>query len=312
MAGLSSNSTSTAYVAEATAGTTPATPTLISLRHSTFNGRAEPIRSVTDVLQYGGQPYDVNQFGDTVTGQLDTEFSYGDYDAFLASLLGGAWATNVLKNGTTQTTFTIEDNIPLTPGTNRYFRYRGMEPVNMRLSASAKAVLQMQMNFRGYGADDATATAISGSSYGAASTSRSFNASADIGAIDVASYTLPCIESFELSVSVPKNDQPKLGSNDLCGISIGAPEISLAMRFYWETGLQAMYNDVRSGTLVDITLPLGSVSGSKYTILLPRAEFVLAAPVKGGRNTNVMMDARFRALYDTTEAAMIKITRAVS
>jgi len=93
MAFATTNQTGLYYVAESTWGTTPATPTLQELRY-TGEGINYEIENVTsDEIRSDRMTSDTVQVGQTTSGNLDFELSYGSYDKFMESALYQTFVT---------------------------------------------------------------------------------------------------------------------------------------------------------------------------------------------------------------------------
>ncbi len=84
---------SMAYVAEATYGTTPATPTFKNLRHTSTSLALSKETLESEELRQDRQVADVRHGAYQVGGDLGFELSYGSYDDLLQAALGGTWST---------------------------------------------------------------------------------------------------------------------------------------------------------------------------------------------------------------------------
>lgn len=95
-------------IEESAYGTTPATPafqivrmTSEALKHTRQNTSSNEIRSdrnTADLVQVAGG----------AEGPINMEFSYETFDDFLESFMYSTWSSDILKNGVTQKSFTIE------------------------------------------------------------------------------------------------------------------------------------------------------------------------------------------------------------
>ena len=134
----------------------------------------------------------------------------------------------------------------------------------------------------------------------------------DIGTITFNGYTLDCMQSLEIDFTFENRDgQPKISSNDLCGVNRGDFLPALTANMYVEENFLAIYNAARARhTAFAVTIPIGSVSGEKYTMEFPSCRFGSSAIDQSG--AAVMQRVPILPQYDETEAAVIKITRGVS
>lgn len=313
MSGIASSQLRSAYVSETTVGTTPATPGFTTL-HRPARLAAVPnityLQSLTGKGARTGQGY--NHVA--VNGTLESPLVYGVYDDLLATLLQGAWSGDVLKDGKAETTVTIENTVPAgVGGTDTMLRYRGVEAVSGTLNLQAEQAAQLSLTMVGRGSDDATTTAITGATYTDPTAGDPLTSGADVGTITFNGYTLDCMESLEIAFNFEERErQFRVGSNDLCGITRGNCLPILNANMYIEGNFLDIYNDARgSHTAFSVSVPLGSVSGEKYTLEFPVCRFGSTEIDMSG--ANVMQAVQIVPYYDdTTEDAVIKLTRAVS
>lgn len=313
MSGAGNNERRSSYVAETTAGTTPATPAFNRLPFNTLNMSANPRIGEQRSITAGGQRTGLSRNGFAVSGQASSGLIYGEFDDFFASLLQADWATNVLKNGTDQNTVTIEDTIPQgTGGSLAYMRYRGVEVTNGTLNLTAGQPANVSFDLIGIGSDDAATTAITGATYSDPSSVDAMNSGTDIGTILMSGLgTLDCMRSAEVRLTNEgKDEQLRLSSADLCGISRGTMVPTITGEFYVEDNFVTIYNANRSGTSFALTIPIGSVSGSKYELYFPKCEFS-EAPLVTGESGPAFQNFTILPMYDSTEACTVRLTRAI-
>lgn len=312
MTGSASNQLRSAYVAESTAGTTPSSPSFVTSDVPILIN-ATPNIYESKTLAAGGARAGTGVSGLDVSGTMSGTFIYGNYDTWLETLFQGAFATNVLKDAKVVKTVTVENAIPAgVGGTNTMMRYRGVQATGGSLTLTSDADVQFSFDVQGIGSDIATTSAIGSSSYANPTNKIPLQSGVDVGTIVYDGYTLNCMESSTLTFTYENRErQTKLASNDLCGITRGALVPSITARIYVEANFLAIYNAARANhTSFAVTYPLGSVSGSKYTILFPRCNFTGADLDFSG--ADAMQDVTIMPQYDTSNACVVKITRAVS
>jgi len=312
MAGTSSNQLRSAYVAETTAGTTVSTPGFTTSQVPILIN-ATPQISESKTLVAKGARAAQSVMGREVAGSMAGPLIYGSYDAWLETLLQGAWATNVLKDGKSVKAMTVENTIAAGEGgTNTMMRYRGVQAVGGSISANSREAINFSLDLRGMGSDAATTTAITGATYSNPTAKTPLVAGLDVGSVTIAGYTVDCIMRAEMKFAYEsRDDQPKLGTYDLCGITRGALVPTVSLRMYVESNFMAIFNAARANhTAFAVTIPLGSVSGSKYTVSFPSCSF--AAGTLDFGSADAMHDVVINPMYDTTEACVVKITRAVA
>ena len=316
MAGTSGYETRWAWVTESTVGTTPATPAFTVSSFNTVNFNPVPNASAQKQAYGNGRVTGHSRSGVTVTGSATGPLVYGEYDDLMASLLQSSWSSDVVSDATTGTTgMTWESTVPQgAGGTNAYNRFLGVEPTEMVLRLVAEQDAEVQMSFAGRTASDATTSAIAGATYTDPTNTNILGSGADVGTITVGAFTMPCIQSATLTLAMEDKDrQPRVGSDSLCGIRRGALVPRLEMQLFVEQYLaiyNAALNTSTATNTVAIQIPLGSVSGEKYTIDIHAAE-LLSAPLDIN-GADAFQNVVAVGKYDTTETNALTITRAVA
>tara|TARA_R100000655_G_scaffold53757_2_gene91747 strand:+ start:20131 stop:21078 length:948 start_codon:yes stop_codon:yes gene_type:complete len=315
MTGTASNQLRSAFVAEATAGATPSTPSFTN-SDVPINMTAAPTIVEHRSLAGKGEAVETAIAGIDVTGEMSGTLAYGAYDDFFESLFQGTWSTNVLKNAKTTQSLTIENAITAgAGGTNTMMRYLGVEAIGGSITLTSNADISFAFDLMGMGSADTSTSAISGASYTDQTERAPLTSGVDVGTIAFAGYTLDAFESATINFNYEGREaQNVLGSSfTKGGLTKGAALAEITARVYVDTNFSALYNAARdtNHTLFAVTFPLGSVSSKKYTLVFPKCKFT-------GANldftaTNAMQDVTIRAMYDeASEDASMKLTRAVS
>lgn len=314
MTGTSASQVRSAYVSEATAGTTPATPgftTLHTLARMTATPAAIEHRSQVSGgarLGHGIQEIDV-------TGEIPaTPLVYGVYDDLLATLMQGAWSSDVLEDAKASPTVSIENTLPAgVGGTSTMLRFRGVEATGGTISLASRSAATLALTLAGRGSDDATTTAITGATYTDPTELDPLSSGVDVGTIVFDGYTLDCMESLEIALNFEgREKQAKIGTDELCGITRGDFLPVLTANIYIEANFLAMYNAARSRTTsaFSVTVPIGSVTGEKYTLVFPSCHFGSADIDMSAVNT--MQTVIINPHYSTSDDHVLEITRAVT
>ena len=295
------------YIAEVTKGTTPATPAFKELRLTgeSINNTISTI--VSKELRPDRTQADLMNVQSDVAGDLNVELSYGSYDDFFAAALGGTWATNVLKDGSANPAFFSiqKDVVDATPET--YFNFRGCTVGGFNLNIQTGQIVTGAFSFRGMTAE-ATETQIPGATFVAASTTTPFNATQNVGSVlfDGVTYT-GCINTLSLAYNNNLRTQDCVGTFGHTDIKFGKKELTGSMNMYFID--KSNYDAFVNSTDFALSFTLTDVAGNDYVVLLPRVKFESATVVAEGENSDIMFNATYRALYDSVEACMIKITR---
>lgn len=313
MAGASTSTIRSAYVPETTAGTIPATPGFTTM-HSAAMLTSAPLITSGRSLIAKGQRHGHSVHGIEVSGTLETPLIYGAFDDWLATLLQASWVADVLKNGVEEKTLTVEQTVLAgAGGTPTMLRFRGVEATGGTLSLEARSEASLNLTLLGRGSDDATTTAIVGATYADPANVDPITSGEDVGNITFAGFDpMDCIQSMEIAFTFEKREvQPRIGSNDLCGVTRGDFLPTITARLYVEDGFLALYNAARTGgePTFAVTVPLGSVSGEKYTLVFPACRFGSSSIDMSGNS--VMQAVEILPEWDSASGATLTITRAV-
>lgn len=312
MTGLNSSFARSSFGVETTAGTIPASPSMTSV-NDFFDIKASPNHIAQPSLITKGAARSHTLSSIPVAGEIGGSFTYGTLDPILETLFQGEWTSNVLKDARTIKTFFVENTMPAGQGgTNTYQRFRGVQALSGTISGEVGGDVKYKLDLGGIGSDDATTTALSGLTRTDAAASSILACTTGIGTIDLDGYTEDCISEFEMEFAYDgREPQEKLGSLDLCGITLGSPKFVIRGAFWLEANFAEKINAARSDhTAFSVTIPIGKDSGSKYNFEFPSCTFVDAHADLSQARAKVPFV--INANFDETEDCVVKITRAVS
>lgn len=301
------------YVPEVTPGVTPASPTLTALRFlseslnfNITNTQSEEIRSdraETDLIQTAADS----------AGDINFELSFSSFDAFLEAALGGTWTSvsgNIsrVQNGVLTRFFTIQKHFTdITTPTSIFHNFRGCAVNTFNLSFELGRIVTGSMGLMAFSMTPATAQ-FAGATTPAAPTTKPMNAVVDFNnfAIDAVPYS-GCINSLTMAINNNLRAIKCIGSIFSTDMIPGTFELTGNMNLYFRDG--SMYDRFVTGTEFAITFRLTDQAGNLYIFEMPRCKFETGEVVAGGRNTDIMFNATYRALYDGTAGYVIRVTR---
>lgn len=209
---VDSSQTRLAYIAEVTYGTTPASPVFLNQRFTSESLNANIENIVSNEIRSDRNVTDLIQVGSNAGGSVDFELSYGSFDAWLESLLYSTWSSNILKNGNTQKSFTIEKTFE-GGATDQYHRFTGCIANSLKLAIQAKKVVTGSFDFLAKGATTAQAI-IASATYTAANSNPVINAAANFASLAMTSVTSPELMSLNLNITNNLRRQDIVGSLD--------------------------------------------------------------------------------------------------
>lgn len=292
------------YVAEVTPGTTPTTPQMTDLRFTGESLNASRTTQASQEIRSDRQVPDVVTTAESYAGDINFELSYGEFDPFLEAVLQGTWTTDVLTNGVTRRSFTIEKEFS---DVTKFVRFRGVELQTMSLNMSAGGFVTGTFGTMGRGATNATTPLDADPTPSQANqvynltqhmTGLSINGSAYADGIQAL--------SFELNNNA--REQRQIGSKDLAGIGMGTLSLTGSMTAYFgnATAIQAAYD---ADTAVSISWTL-IADGKSYLFELPHVKFTSLTTVAQGINQDVVLELAWQAVRDPEDNITIRITRA--
>ena len=302
---------SMAFVAEATFGTTPATPVFTPIRHtgttlalSKNTLQSEEIRNDRQIADFRHGSYQVG-------GDINFELSYGSFDELLSAVLCGAWTTDTpvvgtdqLKAGTTRKSYTIERYFSDVLSADKpYHRFTGCEFSRMQLQIAADAMITGSLSVVGAGMATGTAI-IAGATYPAASTTSPLDSFT--GSLNEDGTAIAVITEIQLTIENGHAARYVVGSKQSIRPSIGRSNVSGQITAFFEnsTLLDKFINETES----DINFTLPDAAGNSYKFILPRVKYNGGQPDVQGEGP-ITLSMPFQALLDSTTGTNILIER---
>lgn len=314
MAGSASNVLRSAFVAETTPGTTPATPGFKTLHvPALFTDNQERFHQPT--LTAGGALIgDTLLLRDAIGSIKDAPIVYGLYDPLWESLFQASFFSNVLTDAKARNALTFENSIAAgLGGSTTYKRYRGVEAIGGSISADASGVLKFNMDLLGMQTLDSSTSGVTGATYTDSANVDPLSSTGDLGTISIAGYTLDDMVSFTMDFKYDAREaQPKLGGDVLSGITRGAFRPSIKMRFYIDANHAAIYDAARAQnqTPAKVTINIGSVTLKKYKFEFWDCYLDMAAPDYTG--ANAFLDIVATPVYNRSNSGVMTLTRAIA
>lgn len=300
----------TAIIAEATMGTTPATPAFLLTRDIRVSG--SPQRSASRSPERRPDRMAANMTSGLFTFPKVIETPWvrdAATDVLWESVLCGAWATNVLKNASTKKPFTLEEKYE-GGATDPYRRLTGCLVDSLSIGFRNGEPGTMSWGIRALAEASAT-SAIASSTYAAPTPGYDPSTPADIVVGDLFGVSSPKVMSLNMTISNNMRDQHSWGSNAPFGIGLGLFDVSGQVSFYF--GASADYSTFMTRqTGLDLSLTIGATTNYKDTLLLPYCDVWNPDVDDPGATGDHMVTLNFMARYDSSDTAAIKLTRLVA
>ena len=296
----------TAVVAEATVGTTPATPAFLLTRDLRVSGTVQRANSRSmerrSDRMLAAMVQGLNAYQRTIEMPWVRDAAS---DALWQALLQGTWSTNVLKAGSTRQTVTLEEKYSATTPPYRRFTGCAVDQLSVNFQPGSPG----QMNWSCVALTETVATvAIAGATYAVPSPGYDPSTLTDIVVNSLFGLATPKVRSVQLTVSNNLQPQYAAGSADPYAIGLGAFEVNGSVEVYFNQAADySAFLTKQSGQTFDITI--GATTNFKDRIVMGNCDVwspnVDDEGISGVHNVTLS----FAAKYFATDTSAFKITR---
>lgn len=290
-----------AYIAESTFGTTPSTPQTQLIEFSSFSGNLTA-ETLTDPSINPSRQRSFSRRGNVAAaGDLEVVLCPSNYDDFLEAALMGTWTSNVLKVGTTRRSFAIEQGFT---DIAQYRTFNGMVVNRMEVNVPVDGLVTATFGFMGTNTSAFSGTSIDATPTAITQKNKYFHEGGVFleGGVPVAYFS-----AINYGLDNGYDPAYALGSTSVRDMTAGTVDITGTVTGLFES--VSLYNKFVNNTESSLSYKLISDT-DELTFLFPRVKYTAGAlPVDGDGPVSVEMS--FEAIYDSTEATSLKITRAV-
>lgn len=292
------------YIAEVTPGTTPATPQLKGLAFTDLDIQLTKGLMSDGSLRADRQKRFSRHGNKAVGGTLKCNYAVGEYDDILAASMYSSWATNVLKFGNTETSFTLEH---AQADIGQYRQITGAHFTGFTLTVpSGNQVVTQSFDVTGMGMTfassplDATYDNPTATVYGDPLVH--LDATFTLGGVSIAYLT-------GLTVVVGQNTQANyaLGSSTARSITPGMISVTGQVTAYFESAALATLFVAETNSSLSFTLNSGT---SSQLWNMPVVQFN-GANIPVNSDGPLIVTLPYEALYDATSGSVLTITRVV-
>jgi hypothetical protein len=299
------------FIAEATYGTTPATPAFTPLRNGGCTLGLNKDNTESKEIRGDRMTSDSRHGARKVSGGFDIELGYGTYDVILEALLGGTWTadtpvtgTSQLKVGTTRRSFSVLRKFgDLQSGGKPYHLFTGIEFNSLQLTLAANAIIPGKLGCIGQNLALST-TAPTGATYNAASATKPLDTFQ--GALKEGGSTIALVTEIQLNIDNGMESRFVVGSTTSLRPSQGRCSVNGSASVYFEdsTMLEKFINETESS--MEITLP--DAAGNELKFLLPRIKYNGGQPDVSNEGP-IILSMPFVALRDSVSGSSLLVER---
>lgn len=292
-----------AYIAEATWGTTPATPTGKIVRRTGVTSMHDKTTTRSNESTASRETADIIQTAAKAGLTIPFEMSYGgQFDDWLEALLAGTWATNVLKVGTTRKSFTFQRDFA---DISQRQVFTGCIPTQIEIGTSLGNIITGSASFA------SKFPTMQAGSIWTATTPAGTNAVFDpISSVQLVQEggagSIAGVTEFSMSMSNGVIQMDQLQSISPLDIQLGNFEASgtftayLADATYW--------TKFANHTTTSLLFTLGGAATAKYAFLYSNVKLSKVDLNNGGNNNPLFQKFTWEAFKHPT-ATTVQITR---
>lgn len=250
---------------------------------------------------------DVLRVGAKCEGSVESEFIFGEYDEFLEAVLQSNFVETpassgifVLKNGSVKQSFTIQKKLK----SDAFMLFKGMFASSMSLNLTSKEKITQSVTFLGMAHETATSSAAT--TVAASTTNEVLTATANSSPISINSDSGAFAKSLSLEINNNSRERDAVGVLGLVGVGFGNFAVTGTTSVYFKDFV--LYNKYVGGEPVEISFEITDSKGNKYAFLMPKVKFTDVTVANGGKDTDIMKELSYSALYDEN-GVVLKITK---
>lgn len=288
-----------AFIPEVTFGVTPGTPQTQLIEVVEFDGDLTAQQLSGNTIQAHRQTA-FSRRGNTATeGKLDIELCPDNFDWALEAVLGGTWTTNVVKVGATARSFAIEEGFT---DIAQYRTFNGVSFNTLSMNVTPQALVTASFGFIGSGTSAFSGTSIDTTPTAITAKDSFFH---ENGVITEGGSTVAYITGIQYELSNNLTGNYALGSSAYRSVSLGKVKVTGTVTALAES--VALYNKFKNST--DSSLQFQLAAGAKtMTFKFPKVKYT-EGKLNRGSEGPVLVELKFEAVYDTTDATSLMITR---
>lgn len=296
-----------ADVTETTIGTTPTTPAFQVMRYVTADVKLNKQTDIPNEVRPDRNVGSIVDVGRSVTGSINTLLSYGTFDTWLARLMCSAWTGDVLKNGVTPSSGSLE--LTFEQGTtDSYVRYRGVRCNTLDLTLRSRQSVEANWGIIGLGDTTPGTTIITGATYTAPTTTPVFNAGLNVSALTFTGIaSAPKIQAMTMRINNNIYQNDVVGAYEPYSLGLGRFDVTGSITAYFEN--LDTFNAIRNHTDVALGFTLLDGPGNQYIVSIPKVKLLDGGPTGVGNGQPVMLEVPYQAYFDATSSASLTITR---
>lgn len=290
-----------AYVVESTFGTTPVTPTTKLFEVVTFDANLNAEQLSDPSIRADRQVAFSRRGNLAAEGEMEVVMCPDNYDWALEALLQGTWASNTLKIGSTQRSFSIEEGFM---DLAQYQVFTGMSFNTLSMTVTPDQLVTASFGMVGAGSSVLSGTSIDAAPDAIVVKDKFFH---DGGTITEGGSSIAFITAINLEYTNNIQGTYALGNTSYRSVSSGKAGVTGTVTALFESA--ALYNKFRNSTdsSIAFTLTAGSPAET-LTFTVPKVKYTTGTFTRG-EDGPVLVELGFEGVYDGTALSSLVITR---
>lgn len=212
---------------------------------------------------------------------------------------------NMVRNGTTLTSFTIEKFFS---DVGHYFHYTGMIVDKGTFKISSQAVLTAQLNWMGSNSTESDATLSTGAA-SPANANSVMNSTSNVAKIFEGGNALTGVHFKDLQFDVNNNLRARLAVGSLTPTDYGTGEFQVTGQCQAYFADPTLYQKYLNGTESSLAVIIKDGAGNAYVVSFPRIKYTAGKIVASGANSDVMAAMSFQAIRDKVNGYTMQIDK---
>lgn len=291
-----------AFIPEVTYGVTPTgTPQTQLIEFVDFTAELESETLTSNSINASRQVQFARRGNKSAAGDLTVELTPDNFDVFIEAVLGGSWATNVVKNGSTKRSFTFEEGFA---DIAQYRTFNGMIINSMSMDVTPDGLIQASFGLVGAGSTAFTATSIDSSPTAVTKKPVFYH---EGGTFNEGGSAVAYISGISFEITNNAAGNYALGNTSYHNVSMGRIDVTGTVTAYFPDPV--LYNKFYNNTASNLSFTLAAGSPSEtLTFSFPDVRYT-SGSLQRGADGPVTVELGFTAIYDTTAATTMSVTR---
>lgn len=302
MAKASNANAQLGLIKEVVPGTTPATPSLVAQRFSTYDPQLQRGALDDDSKTGRREKIAVTTGNNSISASLGGNLAYDNFDSLFESLMFNTFTADALKIGNTVQSLTIEEH---QMDIAQYRVLRGAMVNTVTMSTTTENYTTVSFDMLAMSLSGFSNGSVDANGYSAQPATDAFFHCE--GEVEEGGVVLGIVTSIDISMTNNLTANYVIGKCDADDISPGMIDITGTLNVNLVDN--SLVNKFMSGSYSSLKLTLADAAGNSMSFYLPKIKYTAAnVPIESGSGLRTL-SLPFTAVFDPTEGSGLVITR---